>query len=430
MLHRTLEEVFERQGFAASRHFLDTDPLAEDGLESRPIIEIIEEQLKAAELPKEKYADVLAVMKDVMRGVFYDSAAVERAYCARLARTYILLFTIRNTPEIIEYFNTMSKSFHLYVGSDLIIRAISEYYLKPDDQMTVNALKIIKQAGSKLILSEAMLDEVHSHIYAAHREYENGYKEIDFLVDHALASQSDRILIRAYFYAKLETQNASRPRTWSQYIGNFLTVAKLSGPTSPASMTSLRNTLCQRHGLEYEARSTTDSGIDEAEARQLAKKIAEMRRQTKREVLADNDARLMLRVDSIRREKENRVGNPYGCKTWYLTQDSVSNRAASLCFPSRRGMNYVMRPEFLINYIAYNPTNVRVRESLKTIFPSVLGVRLGSRLDKRTLDSVLENIRRAYESDPARASAIVAEHSDALKSNRLRDFAIKYHVTP
>jgi hypothetical protein len=121
MLHRTLEEVFERQGFAASRHFLDTDPLAEDGLESRPIIEIIEEQLKAAELPKEKYADVLAVMKDVMRGVFYDSAAVERAYCARLARTYILLFTIRNTSEIIEYFNTMSKSFHLYVGSDLIM---------------------------------------------------------------------------------------------------------------------------------------------------------------------------------------------------------------------------------------------------------------------------------------------------------------------
>ena len=131
-------------------------------------------------------------------------------------------------------------------------------------------------------------------------------------------------------------------------------------------------------------------GIDEAEATQLAKKIAEMRHKTKREVLADNDARLMLRVDSIRREKENRVGNPYGCETWYLTQDSVSNRAASLCFSSRRGMNYVMRPEFLINYIAYNPTNAQVRESLKTIFPSVLGVRLGSRLDKSTLTVCLK----------------------------------------
>jgi len=145
--------------------------------------------------------------------------------------------------------------------------------------------------------------------------------------------------------------------------------------------------------------------------------------------LADNDAHLILRVDSIRREKENQIGNPYGCKTWYLTQDCVSNIAASLCFPSRRGIKYVMRPEFLINYIAYNPTNAQVRESLKTIFPSVLGVRLGSRLDKKTLDSVLENIRQAHRSDPARASAIVAEHSDALKSNRLRDFAIKYQAT-
>ena len=65
---------------------------------------------------------------------------------------------------------------------------------------------------------------------------------------------------------------------------------------------------------------------------------------------------------------------------------------------------------------------------VKTIFPSVLGVRLGSRLDKKTLDSVLENIRQAHQSDPARASAIVAEHSDALKSNRLRDFAIRYQA--
>ena len=94
----------------------------------------------------------------------------------------------------------------------------------------------------------------------------------------------------------------------------------------------------------------------------------------------------------------------------------------------RPGNKYVMRPEFLINYIAYNPTNLQVRESLKTIFPSVLGVRLGSRLDQRTLEIVLTKIREAHRSDPARASAIVAEHADALKSDGIRDFAIKYQA--
>jgi hypothetical protein len=87
-----------------------------------------------------------------------------------------------------------------------------------------------------------------------------------------------------------------------------------------------------------------------------------------------------------------------------------------------------MRPEFLINYVAYNPTNAQVRESLKTIFPSVLGVRLGSRLAKKTMNCVLESIRQAQRHDPARARAIIVEHADALESNRLQDFAIEYEA--
>jgi hypothetical protein len=134
----------------------------------------------------------------------------------------------------------MSKHFFLYVGSDLIIRAISEYYLAQSDQMTVNAFKILWQAGSKLILTEAMLEEVHSHIYASHLEYNNYYLDIDFVVDEALASQCDRILIRSYYYSKFDQGNPNRPRTWTQYINNFLSSAKLFGATSTVSMRSLR----------------------------------------------------------------------------------------------------------------------------------------------------------------------------------------------
>jgi hypothetical protein len=121
----------------------------------------------------------------------------------------------------------MSKHFFLYVGSDLIIRAISEYYLPQSDQMTVNAFKILWQAGSKLILTEAMLEEVHSHIYASHLEYNNYYLDIDFVV-------------RSYYYSKFDQGNPNRPRTWTQYINNFLSSAKLFGATSTVSMRSLR----------------------------------------------------------------------------------------------------------------------------------------------------------------------------------------------
>jgi hypothetical protein len=66
---------------------------------------------------------------------------------------------------------------------------------------------------------------------------------------------------------------------------------------------------------------------------------------------------------------------------------------------------------------------------MKAIFPSVMGIRLGSRLPSATLTKVLDTIEKAYEVDPARAASIVAEHADALKSNRMRDFAIKYTAT-
>lgn len=428
-LHRVLETVFEKQGFDAARHFLGKDVSPTDALEARPIIEIAEDEMRAVGLRLDKDPALSMVMRRVLRGIFYSGTENERAYCARLARTYILLFTVRNTPEIISYFNTMSKSMHLYVGSDIIVRAMSEFYLHPDDQMTVSALTIIRKAGSKLILSEAMLEEVHSHIYASHLEYENHYREVDFLVDDYLASQASKILIRAYYYAKLDKDLSVRPMNWSQYLNNFVTPSKLSGSLSVNSMKELRETLCTRFGMEFEPKEQNGDLVDKKEVAKLSKKIHEMRGHLKREELAENDAEMILRVEAIRRKRERTSGNPYGYKTWYLTHDSVSNIAAAICFKRHVGIKHVMRPEFLLNYIAYNPTDQSVRESLKTIFPSVLGVRLGARLDKKILHGVLGNIQKAYEVDPARAASIVAEHADALKSDRMREFSIKYrHV--
>jgi hypothetical protein len=427
LLHQTLETVFERQGFDAARHFLEEDLASNELLDPRPIIDIAEEVLKTSGIKSNLQPEILLLMKQVLREVFYASRVVERTYCARLARTYILLFTIRNTPEIIEYFNSMSKNFVLYVGSDLVIRAISEHFVDADDQMTVNAFRIIKQAGSNLVLSEIALEEVHSHIWASHLEYKNVYGEIDAIVDRDLASQCDHILIRAYYYAKLEESGHRRPRTWTSYLSNFMTAEKITGPTSQASMQSLRDTLCNMFGFEYEPREVTEADIDTDELHELTAKIQELRRQKpKGEILAKNDAFHILRIHKVRHDREGTVGNPYGYKTWWLTQDTISGRAAAIVTPKRREIRYVMRPEFLINYIAYNPTSNEVRESLKTIFPSLLGVRLGSRLEKNTLNRVLVKVREVHSVDPARALAMIAEHSNALKSSRMRSFVLKY----
>jgi hypothetical protein len=423
VIHRVLEVVFETQGFEASRHFLGDVANGESKLADRHIYEVAEEKMVNAGFKLNDNSGLLLAVKQTLRGIFYQSTREERAFCARLARTYILLFTIKNTPEVINYFNTMSKQMTLYVGSDLLVRAISEFYLPPEDQMTVNALKIIKQAGSRLVLTESMLEEVHSHIWGTHLEYNNHYLDVDSYVDLALASQASKILIRAYYYAKLDKDKSGRPTTWTQYLNNFLTPSKLTAPLAEPTMRELRDVLCHRYGLEFEPKEASKGLIDEEEASKLAAGIQEMR--AKREEIAENDAHMILRIEA-ERKKERFSGNPYGYRTWYLTQDSVSNIAFAYCFRSRRDKKFVMRPEFLLNYIAYNPTDEAVRESLKLIFPSVLGVRLGSRLPSNTVTRVLDSIEEAHKVDPARAASIVADLADALKSNRMQGFALKY----
>ena len=301
VLHSTLESVFQRQGLDAARHFLDQESEDQEPIDNRAIIEIGETILKDSDIRKAIQPTILPLMKLILRDLFYASNIVERAYCARLARTYILLFTIRNTPEIIEYFNSMAQHFLLYIGSDLVIRSLSEYYVYPEDWMTLNAFRIIQQSGSKLILSEVTLQEVHSHIYAAHLEYQNTYLEIDHIVDRDLASQCDRILIRAYYYAKLDDSLRQRPQTWSSYLNNFLSSEKMSGSTSDASMRSLKQTLCNMFGFEFEPTDDTVAGIDRDELSVLARKIQELRhgQKARDEILAEGDAIHILRVQKI-----------------------------------------------------------------------------------------------------------------------------------
>lgn len=295
--------------------------------------------------------------------------------------------------------------------------------------MTVNALKIIRQAGSKIILSAAVLEEVHSHIHASDREFDNTYAEVDHIVDRDLASESDRILIRAYYYAKLDKTLSNRPGSWGAYLNNFLTRSRMTGPTSPESMKSLRDTLVARFGLEFEDRESMESGVDQTDLQKLTDTILHLRRDQRRaqeELRARNDALHILHVLRRRKTDEKGTSSPFGYRTWWLTQETKSGLAMAMAFPAIRGIRTIMRPEFLINYIAYNPTTNEVKQSLATIFPSLLGIRLGTRMEKANFEKVMQRIREVHSTDPARALAMIVEHSDALISQNLREFVTKY----
>jgi hypothetical protein len=422
--HRTLERTFERQGLELASFFLGEEG-AEDLVGS--ISDNADRALDDLRVPTDEAEPVKDAVLRILRHTFYKSEAAERLYLGKLSRTYTLLFVLKNEPRIVEYFRRMSSDFILYVGSDLIIRALSEYYLSSEDRMTWNMFKILRASGASLVLTEAALSEVVSHLRAQDREFTNHYLEMQPFVDLELARHIDRLLIRAYFYARLDPQTRMSPASWGAYVGSFCTYSDLH---TPAGNESLRRYLLEEFGLGYESDNETRRGVDPDELQELKAKILEIRSQRRHkdraELLAENDALHVLRVYAKRTEiGEHQKPNPFGYRTWWLTQESIVRQATGAVVAGRRSQ-YMMRPEFVLNFIALAPSAEQVRESYNAIFPTLLGVKLSNRLRSDALEAILGEIKKAGEMGEARARARASELADKLKGDNFKRYEVNF----
>ena len=247
--HRALNITFERQGLEVAA-FLDASRT--DEVERITISDNIDLALEQMRVPIAERGGIKSAAMLVLRKTFYESSEVERRYLVKLSRTYALLFTLKSEPRVVEYFRGMSSNFVLYVGSDLIVRALSERFLNPDDQMTHNLFKILKAAGSELILTEAALTELLTHLQAQDLEFTNNYQSVERELSLDFVRHIGRLLIRAYFYARLDPEpGQERPRDWPSFIEQFSSYPDLHKAggrdslrrTSSKSLTSLSSTM-------------------------------------------------------------------------------------------------------------------------------------------------------------------------------------------
>ncbi|MER8951753.1 hypothetical protein NKH98_03285 [Mesorhizobium sp. M0833] len=248
--------------------------------------------------------------------------------------------------------------------------------------------------------------------------------EVEPYVDLDLARNIDRILIRSYYYAKLSPQDGVRsPAGWRSYIGNFCEFKSLH---SEKGREQIREYLIRRFGFIYEPDSEMLSGVDPDELKALTRRILGERKKKnlrdKEERLAENDAMHVLRVYARRQAGgERNYSNPFGFKTWWLTQDASVRRATGLQVVEKKS-RFMMRPEFLLHFIALSPSAEKVRQSYETVFPTLLGVRLSSRLREDIFKSALDEIGKAFEVDEARAAVRLADLSNQLKSDFLKQY--------
>lgn len=426
---RTLQLAFERQGITVMGALGSTISSSEDAAatgddEADGSKVYLSDHLAAAmdslDVDGEQRVRIGRAALAALRGVIFGSTPSERVYLRKLAKTYTLLFTLSLDPRLISFFQQMTGNFYLYAGSDQLVRAMSETYLEPADQVVTNTLKLASQAGARLILTEPALSEVMHNLRTSDYEYRNTFAKLSDSAPYEVVRNSPKILVRAYMYARMG-MGKKQPSNWPSFINRFCDYADLH---RTAAFDALRRYLQAEYNFEYKSSSDLGSLVDTATHNALAKTLVES--SGKLEVLAENDALIALAVyGHRRRQHETSSISEFGYHTWWLTQESQILRHTRDLVAQNHGTGYIMRPEFLLNFLTLAPSAAAARDTFNDIFPSLLGVNLSRRMPEKSFRTLLDRITGAEEMSPARRTAKMSQMADRLKG----DFARTYLAT-
>ncbi len=407
---KVIHRIFEKQGLLFS-HFLTSNDDNEAPLVVSDCIDKVLENSPIQVDDLSKYRDYIEL---IIRKIFYQASPNQREYLNNLSKTYVLLFTLQAEPKIIEYFSFMSSSFQLFLGSDILVKALSERYLDEEDQVARNLIRMASASGMSLYLSECVLDEIYTHILGTYFEFINHFSEMEPYITKEIARHSNKILIRAYFYAKQE----HKVRSWTSFVEQFITYKNIR---SPKGKEELRKYLISEYKLKFIENSELEIKCNIDDVKSLSNSMLE-NDDKENELLAYNSALLVHGIYGLRKAN-NEIGSvsEYGLKTWWMTnQKRVLNHTYDLV--EKNNSQYIMRPEYVINFIAMSPKCEEVRRSFGSIFPSNFGVQLGHRLKEEVFRQVMSDVSKWKDYEPGRITALMSELSDNLKSDRLKRY--------
>lgn len=415
---RTIQITYERSGLEFAS-FLES---GNERHEPKTVTDSLGEAFAELEIPAEQRGQLGSVIYSALRGAFYSSLEEERLLFSKLSRTYALLFTLNTDPNLVEYFQEMASDFYLYVGTDELIRAMSERYLAEPDQMTRNTLRIASEAGATLVLAEPVLDEVVNHLRGTDQEFRNLYGIFEPAITLPVARSANKILLRAYFYARINDDlSYEAPSAWSEYVGQFCDYLDLHRPQGVAQIKAY---LEAQFNLRFESRADLDDLVDPDEVSGLAASLSEDKQNLD---LANNDALMALAVYGRRKVLgETTQSNEFGWRTWWLTHETSILRHSRDSVAKRYGARYMMRPEFLLNFLALSPKAAEVRETYKRIFPTMLGIRLAKRTDPEVLQRMIKEVQTVQSFEEGRRTAAIARLADILKSDFEKQYIAEF----
>ena len=92
-------------------------------------------------------------------------------------------------------------------------------------------------------------------------------------------------------------------------------------------------------------------------------------------------------------------------------------------------MPYIMRPEFLLNFLSLSPTADAVAPAVRELLPSHVGLQIGQHLPAIHMQKLLAQFDEWKELPPARVEVRITDAVDQLKYDRLKQYSSTVDLT-
>jgi hypothetical protein len=133
---------------------------------------------------------------------------------------------------------------------------------------------------------------------------------------------------------------------------------------------------------------------------------------------------MVLSVYAQRRAgHEVAVYDGFGLKTWWLTKETNVLMHTGELVKENGSMPYIMRPEFLLNFLTLSPKANVVDPAVRDLLPSHVGLQIGQHLPSGHMQKLLAHVDDWKQLPPARVEVRVTDAVDQLKYDRLKRYA-------
>ncbi len=387
------------------------------------VFELISNAIEKTDAPIELQEEVSTLSSRIYRKVCYSATDEEREYLNLLMKFFTIQFLMNGDQAVVTYFSDMASSLRVYIGTDIIVRCLSEALVQKSSRGMTNSLNLLNEAGVRLRVTRQTIGEVFSHIRLSTRVFRNEYES---WFRHASLDQvinCDRILVRSFFYALLEPERHIRPpRDWSDYLRNFGAAEWFTKGDNFASeyyLDEFGSYLVDKFNLEFVEIDEIIEKIDNSLAEKVADEILQQRDAATdgSRILAMNDAQMALFVNSERTSRQERVStNLYGYKTWWLTEETAVLRSLR---KHEQKADVVMHPQFLMNHFILDPKFIKAnKKNDREIMPTLFGLRITDRVPPGEMKEFIRSIGDLAGLDEAAQKARIRAAANKLKRRR------------